>query len=859
MVLNSIKKAFMLVAVAMALLSAVQSYADPVAQIIGAPTGLTNQANPIVSIAGDDVVAYRYKLDGGDYSDEFPVSTPISFSADVEILGESFVAGHTDLQDFLDERTDYIDSATFGNVLIDTPVVFLLNKKRVTLQAQNTLYIEGNSIDQIEVYMNDSPGIPGVIIDQSLVSGNGYITYRLTTDTPETDFIRIINHSAHTATFKVNLNNRLFGSDSDVLNEIQTMAPEYVNEPIERKVWRFIRDNRYHWYPISRWRWEFSSSAFFLNSVGFGLCGNSAAFYGQLMGSLGYETRMWFLNGLHTVAEVFVNGKWRLYDTDLQVYYYNYEREVAGVEELAANSDLITNPIDPIPDTLHWVDSSGVRHEYSTELAEVYSGTNKTILPWDYGIYYFNFIPNYLLKVQIPSGGYLEFPSVFSAPIHTSYDKDAPLYTNAKLTIPAGWAGVLSTPLVIHSIGYDGPHTLSVIGKDSAGNWQTVPTVGSWRTDSWPPITTAYQPYSTDPVTLKANERSTIYYKVQDSTHATEWLVYDGPVAISSSTVVNFFAVDLAGNHEGVKCYNALPVSNVTLRMDKSSPQIQGAVIKFTAAAAGGAGFYEYAFWLKNLKTGLWDAVQPYSGNAVWQWDTNGTNLGAYEIQVWAKNSGSLSLSEASKSVYCMINPPPVTGVSLTMDKSSPQIQGVVVTFTAAATGGSGSYEYKFWLKNPKTGLWSAVQAYSGNAVWQWNTSGADLGTYEIHVWARNAGSTATSEASKSVYCMINPPLVTGVSLTMDKSSPQVQGAVITFTAAAAGGSGSYEYKFWLKNPKTGLWSAVQAYSGNAVWQWDTSGTDLGTYEIQVWARSIGSTATSEASKSVYCMINPPF
>jgi subtilisin family serine protease len=38
------------------------------------------------------------------------------------------------------------------------------------------------------------------------------------------------------------------------------------------------------------------------------------------------------------------------------------------------------------------------------------------------------------------------------------------------------------------SLGYlgDGPHTLEVIGRDSAGNWQTTPTTASWVVDTWP-------------------------------------------------------------------------------------------------------------------------------------------------------------------------------------------------------------------------------------------------------------------------------------------------------------------------------------------------------------------------------------
>jgi len=40
----------------------------------------------------------------------------------------------------------------------------------------------------------------------------------------------------------------------------------------------------------------------------------------------------------------------------------------------------------------------------------------------------------------------------------------------------------VATPIVLTGLG-DGPHTVSVLGRDSAGNWQVVPTTASWTVD----------------------------------------------------------------------------------------------------------------------------------------------------------------------------------------------------------------------------------------------------------------------------------------------------------------------------------------------------------------------------------------
>jgi hypothetical protein len=192
------------------------------------------------------------------------------------------------------------------------------------------------------------------------------------------------------------------------------------------------------------------------------------------------------------------------------------------------------------------------------------------------------------------------------------------------------------------------------------------------------------------------------------------------------------------------------------------------------------------------------------------------------------------------------------------MNQPSPQQPGAKITFTAAATGGSGSYQYYFTVLNPNTGTWSVGQAYSSTASWTWDTTGLGNGTYTIQVWARNAGSTAQYEAWTSVKFTLDAPPspATGVTLNVNPQSPQSPGSNITFTASATGGSGSYQYYFTVLNPNTGTWSVGQAYSSTASWTWNTTGLGTGTYTIQVWARSVGSTATYDTWTGVKFTLN---
>jgi len=188
--------------------------------------------------------------------------------------------------------------------------------------------------------------------------------------------------------------------------------------------------------------------------------------------------------------------------------------------------------------------------------------------------------------------------------------------------------------------------------------------------------------------------------------------------------------------------------------------------------------------------------------------------------------------------------PTPATGVTLLPDKTPPQQTGTTVTFTAAGQGGSGTYEYRFWL-NSGSG-YTVVQDYSISNTFAWIPGSP--GAYDILVDVRNAGSTAVREAfAKVFFYKIAAAAATGVTLTPNLASPRSVGTPITFTAAGEGGSGTYEYRFWL-NSGSGF-TIVQNYSATNTFVWTP--TAQGAYDILVDVRNAGSTAFREAFKKV--------
>jgi hypothetical protein len=174
-----------------------------------------------------------------------------------------------------------------------------------------------------------------------------------------------------------------------------------------------------------------------------------------------------------------------------------------------------------------------------------------------------------------------------------------------------------------------------------------------------------------------------------------------------------------------------------------------------------------------------------------------------------------------------------------------PPALGSPVTWTAVATGGGPPLRYQFWLHSSLTGSWSLLQDGPSKTI-TWTPQQA--GTYKLQVWAKSTNSMAGYEAwagTPAFNVATVPVQVTG--FIADGPLPVVANTLVTWTATATGGTGTLEYQFWRYNGTTQSWTLAQAYSPTNTFSWQPTNSDLGTYGLQVWVRSVGSGATWEA------------
>jgi hypothetical protein len=122
---------------------------------------------------------------------------------------------------------------------------------------------------------------------------------------------------------------------------------------------------------------------------------------------------------------------------------------------------------------------------------------------------------------------------------------------------PTAWS--TSTTMLVTDT--EGTVPFSISFSDLAGNTGTsvssTTDASSVTFDKTAPTTTASPPGGTytsaQSVVLSANEAATIYYTTDGSTPTTSSPTYSGPIPISTTTTLNFFAKDLAGNGESPK------------------------------------------------------------------------------------------------------------------------------------------------------------------------------------------------------------------------------------------------------------------------------------------------------------------
>jgi len=300
--------------------------------------------------------------------------------------------------------------------------------------------------------------------------------------------------------------------------------------------------------------------------------------------------------------------------------------------------------------------------------------------------------------------------------------------------------------------------------------------------------------------------------------------------------------------------YKVDPLIVPTLTASLVSPQKAGTAITFTAAATGGTGTlvggtaYQYRFLLNGSE------VQAFSATKTYKWTTDVTfiDLSPNTVTVEVKNADGTGTTQSKNMSYTIQNPPTPTP-DLVPDVTGHIEKGGTVIWTADAFGGNGgAYDYQFSVDAVVKQTWSDLATYT------MNTGAMTAAAHTVKVEVRNNGTT-TPVGSKSVSYKVDALIVP--TLTPSPVSPGTAGTVITFTAAATGGSGvlvagnAYQFRFLLNGVEQ------QAFSSSKIWKWtpDNAATDYNPNIVTVEVMNADGTYPGTTQhKDISYTVKPP-
>lgn len=134
----------------------------------------------------------------------------------------------------------------------------------------------------------------------------------------------------------------------DVDSVLESMQLENLSD-LERalKLWDFVSRARYPYKPPTEGEEEHDPLRLF-TSYGYGYCDDSATALVSLADRLGIPGRVWGLEG-HVVSELFVDGKWRMFDPDFGFTFVRAENssDIVGVTELVSDIEFFNYPRRP--------------------------------------------------------------------------------------------------------------------------------------------------------------------------------------------------------------------------------------------------------------------------------------------------------------------------------------------------------------------------------------------------------------------------------------------------------------------------------------------------------------------------------
>ena len=344
---------------------------------------------------------------------------------------------------------------------------------------------------------------------------------------------------------------------------------------------------------------------------------------------------------------------------------------------------------------------------------------------------------------------------------------------------------------------------------------------------------------------LKSYSSETTYTGTMTSAGTKQFIVY---VKDSNGTEVCTNAVTVVTSKEAEEL-------SATLKVNNSSSTINltvGDTVTVKPTVTGGSGSYTYKYVIKNVSTGATATLKNYSSTT--SYTGTMTSAGTKQFIVYVKDSDGTIVTTNAVTVVTSKEVEELSA-TLKVNNSSSTINltvGDTVTVKPTATGGSGSYTYKYVIKNVSTGATATLKNYSSTTSYTGTMT--SVGTKQFIVYVKDSNGTVVQTNAVTVVTSEESNELSA-TLKVNNTTSQLNlavGDVVVLKPTATGGSGSYTYKYVVKNVATGSEYTLKSYSSSTTYTGEMTGT--GTKDFIVYVKD--SNGTIVASNSVRVVVS---
>ena len=275
------------------------------------------------------------------------------------------------------------------------------------------------------------------------------------------------------------------------------------------------------------------------------------------------------------------------------------------------------------------------------------------------------------------------------------------------------------------------------------------------------------------------------------------------------------------------------PLSISTLKASKTSA-VTGDSITWTAAATGGTGTLKYCFYIYKDTTVVFKGSYGTAKTCTYTPDA----AGSYSAKVFVKDGAGTTVSKTGGAVTVTVPAAPLSISSLKANTAS-TTTGNPITWTAAATGGTGTLKYCFYIYKDTTVVFKGSYGTAKTCTYTPDAAGS----YSAKVFVKDGSGTVVTKTGGTVTVSATFAVS---SLTVNKTNASV-GDTITWTAAATGGTGMLRYCFYIYNGSTvvqkGAYSTAKTVS--------YAPAAAGSWKVKVFVKDGAGTVVSKTGGAV--------